>query len=40
LILSQSRKSSFLHLVDEAPFFALKVMPVLARRLRTQNALA
>ena len=31
-------EKQFLHLVDEAPFFALKVMRVLARRLRTQNA--
>ena len=30
-------EKQFLYLVDEAPFFALKVMRVLARRLRTQN---
>ena len=33
-------EKQFLHLVDESPFFALKVMRVLARRLRMQNATA
>ena len=33
-------EKQFLHLVDESPFFALKVMRVLAQRLRTQNAVA
>lgn len=33
-------EKQFLYLVDEAPFFALTVMRVLARRLRSQNRVA
>jgi CRP/FNR family cyclic AMP-dependent transcriptional regulator len=33
-------EKQFLYLVDEVPFFALTVMRVLARRLRSQNSAA